>query len=538
MGHMPRKRRDVFLCHATEDKKVLVEPLALELEGYGLKVWYDKFEVKLGDSLREKVDEGLVYSRYGVVVLSPAFFEKNWPQKELNGLFAREVEGKKVILPVWHNVSKVDVLRYSPILADMKAVKSVEGVKEIARQIIEVVKPELLRTQETISRAARIAARLQEDIRATDDRLRAEVVFSPTVNADFNEIAATAKPGVIASVIQDGVRVDIFAKDPAAYNRAPFGGKLRLKQEAAKKLELARKTGETVRISPEQLPQFSFDLFSKLFPGLTTAGTLIVSTPASIKLKKIATRVSFVSGSERMDYDFVEFGIDHIGSEEIGLVSRSPLPLKLTLNCHVPQKSADINFELSCFGYEIGAIYKAHTALRLLAEGAQISITELVSGREIFNFTMAETPAVENGALTQFIEAVHIVSVVFGEPIKWSRQEFNEDDYISAQALAEIARKGAVELPLRSVSAILPKSNVEALAEIIKRGAGIKSAGANFTANRIFETELDPGPYVAYIAPSEIVSSTDVGPELVRVEIGTNRPVVFVFSRFSRRSAA
>ncbi len=96
---------DLFLCHATEDKKVLVEPLALELESYGLKVWYDKFEVKLGDSLREKVDEGLAQSSYGVVVLSPAFFEKNWPRKELNGLFAREVEGKKVILPVWHNVS-------------------------------------------------------------------------------------------------------------------------------------------------------------------------------------------------------------------------------------------------------------------------------------------------------------------------------------------------------------------------------------------------------------------------------------------------
>ena len=63
-------------------------------------------------------------SRFGIVILSPRFFEKHWPVQELNGLASREVEGQKVILPIWHNVSFEEVRRFSPILADRVAVKS------------------------------------------------------------------------------------------------------------------------------------------------------------------------------------------------------------------------------------------------------------------------------------------------------------------------------------------------------------------------------------------------------------------------------
>jgi len=74
--------------------------LAEELKHNGLKVWYDQFTLRVGDSLRRSVARGLEQSRYGVVVLNLAFFAKEWPQKELDGLVAKEVEGKKVILPV------------------------------------------------------------------------------------------------------------------------------------------------------------------------------------------------------------------------------------------------------------------------------------------------------------------------------------------------------------------------------------------------------------------------------------------------------
>src|SRR6185437_7074081 len=97
---------DAFISHASEDKQLFVEPLVAELQRHNLRIWFDKFTLHVGSSLRESIDDGLANSRYGVVVLSHSFFAKNWPQKELNGLFARQVNGSNVILPVWHDLTK------------------------------------------------------------------------------------------------------------------------------------------------------------------------------------------------------------------------------------------------------------------------------------------------------------------------------------------------------------------------------------------------------------------------------------------------
>ncbi|MGD0280986.1 MAG: toll/interleukin-1 receptor domain-containing protein, partial [Dissulfurispiraceae bacterium] len=117
---------DAFISHATEDKARVARPLAEKLKELGFLIWYDEFTLEIGDSLRRSIDKGLVNSRYGIVILSPAFFKKEWPQYELNGLTAREIEGKKVILPVWHNVTKNDVLKFSPALADKVAASTAQ----------------------------------------------------------------------------------------------------------------------------------------------------------------------------------------------------------------------------------------------------------------------------------------------------------------------------------------------------------------------------------------------------------------------------
>ena len=88
-----------------------------------LKVWYDTDKLKWGDSMREKVDRGLSKSKYGVVVLSPNYIaeHKYWTKAELNGLFQVETINGKTILPIWHNLTKKQVVEYSPIIADRKA---------------------------------------------------------------------------------------------------------------------------------------------------------------------------------------------------------------------------------------------------------------------------------------------------------------------------------------------------------------------------------------------------------------------------------
>jgi len=108
---------DVFVCHASEDKERIVRPLCNSLSNLGMRVWYDEFQLQIGDSLRESIDEGLAQSRYGIVVLSPDFFEKNWTQYELNGLVQKDID-EKTILPIKYNISIDEIKNHSPPLSD------------------------------------------------------------------------------------------------------------------------------------------------------------------------------------------------------------------------------------------------------------------------------------------------------------------------------------------------------------------------------------------------------------------------------------
>lgn len=131
---------DLFISHASEDKEELVRPLAVALEGLGVKVWYDEFTLKVGDSLRRSIDGGLSSSRFGTVILSSSFFSKNWTQYELDGMTAKEMDGRKMILPIWHKVTKNEVMKFSPTLADKVALNSsIHSIEEIAQQIADVV---------------------------------------------------------------------------------------------------------------------------------------------------------------------------------------------------------------------------------------------------------------------------------------------------------------------------------------------------------------------------------------------------------------
>ncbi len=135
---------DAFICHASEDKEQFVRPLAEELTRLGLRTWYDEFELRVGDSLRRSIDKGLATSEFGIVVLSEHFFAKNWPQYELDGLAAREIDGLKVILPIWHGIQREDIVRHSPPLADRIAIDSGKRtITEIAAELREEIEAQL-----------------------------------------------------------------------------------------------------------------------------------------------------------------------------------------------------------------------------------------------------------------------------------------------------------------------------------------------------------------------------------------------------------
>ena len=131
---------DFFISHASEDKDSFVRRLAETLQAKGARVWYDEFTLRVGDSLRRQIDKGLKNSHFGVVVLSKHFFMKEWAQKELDGLSSLEASGDTRILPIWHEISKDEIIRHSPMLSDKVALNSsLISTEEIADELLELI---------------------------------------------------------------------------------------------------------------------------------------------------------------------------------------------------------------------------------------------------------------------------------------------------------------------------------------------------------------------------------------------------------------
>jgi hypothetical protein len=130
----------LFISHAHEDKDAVARPLAEALLRQGLNVWYDEFSLSLGDKLRQSIEAGISKCDFGIVVLSPAFFKKDWPKAELDGLFTKEIDNHKVILPVWHHISRDEVLKHSVILADRIAASTSDGLESITKRILAAVR--------------------------------------------------------------------------------------------------------------------------------------------------------------------------------------------------------------------------------------------------------------------------------------------------------------------------------------------------------------------------------------------------------------
>lgn len=136
---------DVFVSHAWEDKSDFVDEFVEELTALGIKVWYDTRQIKWGDSMRERIDDGLKKSQFGIVVLSPNYIAENkyWTKAELDGLFQLESVNGKTLLPIWHNLTKQQVMNYSPIIASKLAMTTATmTAQEIAKELSNLIPKE------------------------------------------------------------------------------------------------------------------------------------------------------------------------------------------------------------------------------------------------------------------------------------------------------------------------------------------------------------------------------------------------------------
>jgi len=137
----PAPVSDVFLSHASEDKDEIARPLKHALEARNVTVWFDEIKIKVGHSIRQEIEAGIATCRFGVVIVSPHFFAKQWTNAELDALFGKKMDsGRNLVLPVWHHISKDEVTRNSPLLSGILALNSTTmTVDEMAEALAEVV---------------------------------------------------------------------------------------------------------------------------------------------------------------------------------------------------------------------------------------------------------------------------------------------------------------------------------------------------------------------------------------------------------------
>ncbi len=134
--------RDVFLCHAWDDRKDSAKELCDILESKGVSVWFSEKDVLLGQPLLREIDKGLANSRVGIVLVTPSFIERingaGIAEKELSALLARDL-----LVPVVHNTTFEELRDASPLLGSRSGLSTIEDSLEVvAGKLAELVTPE------------------------------------------------------------------------------------------------------------------------------------------------------------------------------------------------------------------------------------------------------------------------------------------------------------------------------------------------------------------------------------------------------------
>lgn len=139
-NRITNKHHDVFICHASEDKDTVARPFAEKLTKGGIVVWYDEFSLRWGSKLMKKITEGIQASKIGIVILSPNFFEKKWPQLELDALVELLNVDDGELLPLRYNLTPEDIKKNLPLLAGILSRSWDDGVDDLILEVKNILK--------------------------------------------------------------------------------------------------------------------------------------------------------------------------------------------------------------------------------------------------------------------------------------------------------------------------------------------------------------------------------------------------------------
>lgn len=481
--NQPKKRLrykwGTFICHVTADKKTFVTPLGKELQKFGVNVWLDEFILKVGDSLRQKIDEGLSKSRYGVVVFSPSFFQKKWPQAELDGLFDREMGGKKkVILPIRHQISIEELRKEVPLLAGKFVLDSSDGAPAIARKLVEEIRPEALKLDQSQADAQKASSRLLEQLEESGKnptvayRVTSGHGIAPK-KFDLESLEKIEVKDAIASIYHSGMRIDLLPKDRNAYRKHPLTFKLSLQDAGVKKFLKAMETGRTQEFTAGEFGNLKISLESlPSFDGPATTQKLVIKPVAGTT---IPVRVTFGSGPTVVVYDLMTHRTVRAGTLEAhGTLSGRDVPFVVHLRVRrKPSLDLQMTIKPELKGKSIRFVHKFVQMKRALWESGQIEIFDLESGTVLLAGKLSIPPASEKEIwFGRVVDAAAAIADFFGIDLKWPR-EITEADIDSLVLLKWMIEKKSYGTGAR-FTGVVTKTNENAnLFETWKSGGSM-----------------------------------------------------------------
>ncbi len=138
LGQQP-DLRDLFLCHAWDDRRGAATELHDRLEALGVSVWFSEKDILLGQPFMREIDRGLAKSRAGLVLITPAFLERV-DKRGVSDIELSELLARNLLIPVVHGITWAEVRKISPLLASRNGLDTAEdSMADLAVKIAELV---------------------------------------------------------------------------------------------------------------------------------------------------------------------------------------------------------------------------------------------------------------------------------------------------------------------------------------------------------------------------------------------------------------
>jgi hypothetical protein len=425
-----------------------------QLKGH-LTIWQCKhFPNGLGPKQRPQVKESL---RAALKYFKPAqwvlvlsidldrkgheWFQKlqtSYSQKTRVGLF----QAADIVRELIHRRDIRDAFFPGAVFDTITAARALKGLGGSTSEQVEQLAKEQM---------DELIARLEE----ADARFDYQIVYGPNVGAELAETPPD-HPLLVASVLDENKRIDVFARDIDALTLDPPEVNFTIKGSGVAKFQEFLRTGKRQEFETDEVSTASSTLDFLLSEKQATGWKVVLMPPASLAKKVFSLRVTFSNTSEQVRYELVQFRVSSAGTEQVEIESISPLPFVLYFSLPLVRGiEGSFTVQERFQGGDVQAVSKAIRAISLLRGGGNIELYALEVEKPLGTLSLTTTSAEQREKWEAMISDAARVSEIFNVDLRVPKRITN-DDLRSLTILMAIGQ--GERLPFGGLNAELVKS--------------------------------------------------------------------------------